>query len=371
LNCAEASPELTLCMKIINKLTNLAANMGVTTLLLICLTFSSTKVQAQTIYVDAVNGKKEASGTANDPLKSLEKAVERSHELTGDRQVHIRLAPGLYTISSKLIIKTGTSKNDLIPYFIEAAVMPDDPAWTPAQMPVIQSVAGVNDTTGFRHTIGLAIEKSNVSLLGLKFLGNPNRDVPDFYPIRRADKSLSGLTVSQCYFIGDSTLAAVQSAFWVSGPGVHVDHCIFNSCKIAFVLGATVNDFSLSYSIINGAYNTAIWYGFAGNLPAFNFSNNIVANCNYFMVYPVENGQPNFTLRNSFLVSNKSYLGNYPKAQDKFVAEENRNVREINVIKHSVINFSNVQETGIIHDFLTLTPQSAAKSTLAGLSKKK
>jgi hypothetical protein len=358
-------------MKIINKVAVIVGNTGITALFLICLTFSSEKLEAQTIYVDAVNGKKEASGAANDPLKSLEKAVERSHQLTGDKQVHIKLAPGLYTISSKLIIKTGASKNDLAPYFIEAVVMPDDAAWTPAKMPVIQSVAGVNDTTGFRHTIGLAIEKSNVGLLGLRFVGNPNSDVPDFYPVRRADKNLSGLTVSQCYFVGDANLAAVQSAFWVSGPGVHVDHCIFHSCKIAFVLGAAVDDFSLSYSVIDDAYNTAIWYGFAGNLPAFNFSNNVIANCNYFMVYPEENGQPNFTLRNSFLVSNKNYLGNYPKAQDKFVAEENKNVREINVDKHSTVNFRNVRETGIIHDFLTLSPQSVAKSTLAGLFKKK
>jgi hypothetical protein len=339
-------------------------------LLYTVLASASVKLHAQTLYVDAVNGKRESTGAIGDPLMSLEKAVELTHHFSGKEEVHIKLARGLYIISQKLIIKTGQLNNDVAPYIIEAMVMPDDRAWQPEQMPVVQSIAGVTDTAGFSHCIGLSIEKSNVSLLGLKFLGNPNSGVPDFYPVRRADKTLTDLKVSQCFFIGEANSAAIQSAFWVSGQGIHVDHCIFHTCKIAFVLGAAVDDFSLSYSIIDGAYNTAIWYGFAGDVRSFNFTNNIVANSNYFMVYPAENGQPQFTLRDSYITHNDHYLGAYPKAQDKFFTQRNRKVTEIRVKKNGDARFNTIQNDGMTHDYLNPSSGSTAKSTMAGLFKR-
>jgi hypothetical protein len=325
---------------------------------------------AQTLYVDATIGKEGAAGSIASPLKSLEEAVKLTHNFKGDKPVHIKLAPGLYLLTQQARLKTASGATDTNAYTIEAITMPDDSDWKPNKMPVIQSIDGVNDTTGFKHCIAFAVEKNNVILKGLKFIGNANPAVPDYYPIRRVDKTLSGLTVSQCYFIGEANSSAIQSAFWVAGPGVHVDHCIFHSSKIAFVLGGGVNDFSLAYSIIDGAYNTAIWYGFAGNLTSFTFKNNVITNGYYVMVYPAENGQPAFTFSNSVITNNEHYLGNYPKAQDKFFPEEIKNIKEINIEKSGTVKLVNVMDDGLTHDNLNLAPGSTGKTTGAGIFKK-
>ena len=335
-------------------------------LLLGLLTFLSYPVAGQTLYVDANKGKNNATGTVSDPILTLDEAVAKTNLLTTNEPVTLKIGPGLYTLTHKLLIKTSsTSKNQV--YTIEAVTMPDDKDWQPAAMPVIVSLSGNNATYEFPHCEGFLIAKSNVTIKGLKFLGNPNTQVHYYYPIRREDKSLNGLNVSQCFFIGEANSAPVQSAFWTAGPGIHVDHCIFHNSKIAFVLGHNNSDFSLTHSIIDGAYNTAIWYGFNGTIPKFLFKNNIITNCYYVMVYPVEKGQPDFTFSDSYLVNNKNYLGNYPKAQDRFFADANKHIREVNIKKSGKIVFAAVEDDGITKNNLNLTPASVGTSTGAGI----
>lgn len=329
---------------------------------------TSIKAKAQTYYVDPLSGQENATGSRANPLLSIEKAVALADHAERRDTIHIRLAPGLYILKSKLVIRTA-QKPDRVPYIIEAAVMPDDQGWEPGKMPVIQTIGGVNDTIGFSHAVGLSVEKDNVSLLGLKFLGNPNSSVENFYPIRRAGKLLSGLTVSQCVFVGEANSSPIQSAFWVSGPGIHVDHCIFHNCKIAFVLGSEVNDFSLTNTIIDGAYNTAIWYGFAGNVPSFNFSGNVITNSSYVMVYPQEKGQPNFRLKNSYLAGNDNLFGAYPKEQDRFFSESRTALKLVNTDLKKIISFVKVQNSGITHDNLNISSPSDARTIKAGLFK--
>ena len=136
------------------------------------------------------------------------------------------------------------------------------------------------------------------------------------------------------------------------------------------MLGRNYKDFSLTYSIIDGAYNTAIWYGFDGTIPKFTFKYNIVTNCYYTMVYPVEKGQPDFTFSDSYFVNNKNYLGNYPKAQDRFFTEPNKHIKEVNIKRTGKINFVEVEDDGITKDNLNLTATSAARSTRAGIFRK-
>jgi len=198
-------------------------------------------------------------------------------------------------------------------------------------------------------------------------VGNANTSVSYYYPIRRADKNLNGLNVSQCFFIGEKNSAPIQSAFWVSGPGVHISHCIFQSAKIAMVLGNNLENFSLTYSIINDAYNTAIWYGFSGNTKSFLFENNIVTNSNYVMVYPIENGQPAFKFGNSFLGNNGHFVGNYPTAQDRFVEEKIDHIKLAGIKSTGTIKQVTVYDEGITRDNLNLTADSDGIFTKAGI----
>jgi hypothetical protein len=62
-------------------------------------------LSAQTLYVDAVKGRDDAPGTANTPLASLEKAVSQADKFKSDEPVTVKIAPGLYTIMSPLVIR--------------------------------------------------------------------------------------------------------------------------------------------------------------------------------------------------------------------------------------------------------------------------
>ena len=319
--------------------------------LLTALLSSVTMSYGQTLYVSSIKGDDQAPGTNASPLKTLDEAVLKANKFAGNQNVKIILCSGLYTVSHKLMINTA-AKSTNSSFTIEALNMPDDKNWTPADLPVIMSVSGDNSTDQFPHCELLLIGQDNVTIRGIKFTGNPNNTVRNYYPIRRQDKTLNGLNVTQCYFIGEANSSPIQSSFWVSGPGIHVDHCIFHNSKIAFVLGSDVNDFSLSRSIIDGAYNTAIWYGFAKTTAKFTFENNVVTNCNYVMVYPAEDGQPSYTFRDSYLTGNSHYLGHYPKAQDRFITEPNHRIREVNVRKKGLVKFVEVADDGITKDNL-------------------
>jgi len=336
-------------------------------MLLIVFAFKSSATIGQTIYVDALKGKNNAKGTVNDPILSIEEAVLKTNSFKGDEPVTLKLSPGLYTVTHKLTLKTAGSAAGKEPYTIEAVTLPDDKAWQPTSMPVILSISGNNADYEFAHCEGLFVSQNNVNIMGLKFVGNPNTSVHYYYPIRRQDKTLSGLNVTQCLFIGEANSSAIQSAFWAAGQGIHVDHCIFHNSKIAFVLSGNINGFSLTHSIIDGAYNTAIWYGFDGTQPKFTFKNNIITNCYYVMVYPVEKGQPAYTFSDSYITNNKNYLGNYPKAQDRFFAEPNKHIKEINIKKTGRIELVDVKDDGITKDNLNPTKNSAGKTTGAGI----
>jgi hypothetical protein len=337
--------------------------------LLVILLSSPTMSYGQTLYVSVEKGNDHATGAKGGPLQTLDAAIAKANKFSGNEPVKIILGPGLYTVTHKLMINTA-GRLGKESFTIEALIMPDDKVWQPADLPVIVSITGNNSDYEFPHCEGLLIGQGNVTIRGLKFIGNPNNKVRNYYPIRRQDKTLTGLTVSQCYFIGEANSSPIQSSFWACGAGIHVDHCIFHNSKIAFVLGDGVNDFSLTHSIIDGAYNTAIWYGFAKTTAKFTFKNNVITNCYYVMVYPVEDGQPTYTFSNSYITGNANYLGNYPKAQDKFIAEVNQHIREVNIHKNGLIKFENVADDGITKDNLNLSATSAGKSTGAGIFSK-
>ena len=171
-------------------------------------------MQAQTLFVDAVNGKDDGRGTDREPVATLQRAVEIGSPFTGDLPVTIKLLPGLYCQSTKLTLRTAKTSGASPDYTLEATIMPYEADWQPWKMPVIQSLSATPRPRSLHTRLGLSSPNNNVHFKGLKFVGNPNPNVEYYYPITRANEGLNGLQVSQCYSIGERNSAPVQSATW-------------------------------------------------------------------------------------------------------------------------------------------------------------
>ncbi len=332
--------------------------------LMIFLFLAVSRLNAQTVFVDAVKGKDGAKGTVTDPIANLEQAMRQANSFSGNEPVTIRLYPGLYTLQQQVEIKTAKPADDTIKYTIEAVVMPDDPEWKPASMPVIQSVSPDNSTTQFVHAVGFLVAKNNVRLRGLKFLGNANPTVRYYYPITRENENLNGLEISQCYFIGERNSAPIQGAVWVHGASTRIDHCIFYECKNALLFFKSIRDFSITYSIIDGAYEAAAWYAGTGN--DFEFRNNIVTNCNYFWLRAADTF-PTYTFSNSIITGVHEYMGHWGK--DGLIPASKNSHVETNIKKTGKIMLSEVRTEGLPKDYLNLLPQSDGNELKAGIFK--
>jgi hypothetical protein len=331
-------------------------------LLIVCL---GMRLSAQTIYVDAVNGKSDAKGTITDPLLSLEKAMSIANGFTGQEPVTIKLEAGLYIVAHEIIVKTAREDNDTVKFTIEAVHMPDDKDWQPNKTPVIQSISTDNSKVQFTHCVSFMVGKSNVSFKGLKFVGNASPDVAYYYPITREDEKLNGLDVSQCYFIGEKNSTRLQSGLWTHGAGIHVDHCIFYNCRNAMVLIKGITALSITNSIIYGAYESAIWFG-ASTAP-FVFKNNIVTRCNFFWVRPKDT-QPAYTFSNSLITENDNYMGYI--ANDLIPAPKS-NLKEPGIRKQGTVKLVDIKtDRDQPHDYLNLLPGSAGSDLHAGIFKK-
>ncbi|MEP7371839.1 MAG: right-handed parallel beta-helix repeat-containing protein [Chitinophagaceae bacterium] len=320
---------------------------------------------AQTIYVDAVKGRPEARGAIADPLPSLEQAVMLAGGFSGNEPVIVKVAPGLYTFKQLAEIRTGKKDKDTIPYIIEAMVLPDDPDWLPSKTPVIQSVSIDNSTNQFTHCAGFLVSKNNVSFRGLKFTGNANPAVRYYYPITRESENLAGLSISQCYFIGERNSSPIQGAVWAHGAGTHVDHCIFYECKNALLLFKSISDFSLTHSIIYGSYEAAVWFG--PFTSPFVFRDNIITHCNYFWLGP-DNTKPAYQFSSSLIVENDKYMGYYTSSGP--VPAKTDSIKEINIRKTGKVLLSEVKTAGIPNDYLNQIAGSAGKDIPAGIFKK-
>ncbi|MFB0494509.1 hypothetical protein ABID99_000746 [Mucilaginibacter sp. OAE612] len=204
----------------------------------------SIPLSAQTLYVDGIQGRDDAPGTQSEPLASLEKAVIKANTFSGEEPITIKIAPGLYIIKSALAIRDESNRQVAEKYTFEAMVMPGDPDWAPAKMPVIQCVADSNRAGKLKHAgSAFQVARSHVVIKGLKFTGNPNPASEYYYVIERRDSTLTGLEISQCYFIGEKNSAPIQGGVFAQGAGIRVDHCIFYGVKNAVMVFLGIRDF--------------------------------------------------------------------------------------------------------------------------------
>lgn len=320
-------------------------------------------LHAQTIHVNVSTGNDAANGKAETPVATLQRAIELAKTFKTGESVTVKVGPGLYTLRDQVAIdKRNTDEAWLT---VEAAVMPDDTNWKPAQMPVIQSISANNNKTQFQHAVGFLIAADHVRIRGLKFIGNGNPEVKYYYPVSRKDSTLTGLDVSQCYFIGERNSAPIQGSIWAHGAGIHVDHCIFYGTKNALLLFMAIRDFSLKNSIIVGAYESAVWFGTFHE--PFVFENNIVANSEYLWLR-AEKTYPKYQFKNCLFTGMQHEMGYY--GQNGATPTDRNAHSEEQIARTGKLLLSEVATNGLPKDYLNPLPQSAGKELNAGIFKK-
>jgi hypothetical protein len=327
----------------------------------------SVPLSAQTLYVDVIKGNDEAAGTVNAPLASIGKAVSLANQFSGKAPITIKIASGLYTLTQPLTIHPASSQPITAKYTFEAMVMPDDTTWSPAKMPVIQGIADSNRTGNLKHaSISFQVERNHVVIKGLKFLGNPNPTSQYYYVLERRDSTLTGLEISQCYFIGEKNSAPIQGGVFAQGAGICIDHCIFYGVKNAVLVFQGLKDFSITHSIIYGAYEGAVFYGYGqSSIMPFTFSNNIIADCNYFWV-GYRGVHTNYKFTNSLIAGNTFYLG---FNEEEIMPDLLNKPIEKGVRKSGKVFFNEVNTKEIPKDYLNLSSSSAGSNIDAGIFK--
>lgn len=324
----------------------------------------SVSLQAQTFYVDVMKGDDANLGTAEAPFQSLAKAVYHANSLTGTGEIVIRLQAGLYLLEDRIDINPVRIMSDTGRYIIEAAIMPDNEKWTPANMPVIQSISVNNSNTQFTHCTGLLVSSSHVTIRGLKFLGNANPMVDYYYPVSKEDKSLSDLELSQCYFIGNKEAAKIQGGVWAHGPDNTVSHCIFYGCRNSVLFFNNVEGFTIEHTIISGSYESAFW--FPEQEYSFTFSNNIIANNACFLVKP-EGLEYSSPFANSVIANNENFVGKWSREKQSVEALENPGIKLKKVQRTGEVSFQKNDEVRLDKKHLHLRSGAVGHDLKAGI----
>lgn len=337
------------------------------TLLIFLVGGSSVMASATEIHVHAKNGNATGKGSKKSPFKTLNQAVAAIAE-----QQHggltIVIHPGTYDLPSKLSLDKGnfTQQNRLI---IRASILPDDPRWSPAKMPVIISSEDAGPAEGRGKALsGFSVGVSHVSFQGLRFKGNPSLG-HRYYPIRRDKDTLKDLVVSQCLFEGDREKAPIQVAIIARGHSMVVEHCIFISCKNPTVYWQA--DGGNSYgnvfrkSIAVDSYQSGLWT--TDTASDFEFSHNIFVGGNVFLMQRFAR-ESFFNLTNSYITGFE-----YPTCSTTGPGGKEASnpapitIREHRVFRLAEIRFDQDYQKGKNRSWLHVAPDSPGYELGAGL----
>lgn len=265
------------------------------------------------IYLNPESGSDDNNGQKEAPLRTLYEAARRVNAANGKGALTIFLSEGIYGLDATVTfhpVNWWFSKTERLT--IRSEVLPDEPAWGPAKMPVIISTMPLNfkpmGSSDPGTSYGIQIETSHVTIQGLRVLGTPVHEQPTAgivrrnYPIVREGLNLDDLRITQCLFIGDRNAIPNHLAVLASGQGVVVDHCVFYHVKDAvvfFLSDRPAENCEMHHNLVVGNYGAAVWsWSVAGD---FKYYNNVVADANIFWVLN-ENDQLSFDLANSMVV---------------------------------------------------------------------
>lgn len=324
-------------------------------------------VNAQDFYVNPLIGNDVNKGTIENPYKTIEKAIQKANETTGSGSINIRLFPGVYVLHDKISINPVRIMGNSDRFTIEALIMPDDSGWTPEKMPIVQSISDNNSETQFIHSTGFLVSANNVSIRGLKFIGNPNPLVPYYYPITRENPLLKNLEVSQCYFIAEKNSSSIQGAIWAHGQEITVEHCVFYNCRNAILLFKNINKCLIKNNLIYGAYESAMWIG--DNDANFEFSKNIISACN-FIIVKGSNYKYRYKLSDCVFIGNRNYVGHWSETDDGISISKENDCIEINILRTGEIKLVERETEYYPMDYLHLSSNSVGYNLNVGIFKK-
>ena len=217
--------------------------------------------QAQIIFhIDAATTN-DGDGSENHPFSTIQKAVEAIPEAS-EGAVTLRIHPGGYVLDGPITLDRGRF-NAQKRLSIEAAILPDDPGWTPKEMPRIRSIEDPGKAEGRGKPIyGFRVAIPYAVFRGLRFEGNAAIG-HRYYPIRRDDNTLNGLEVSQCLFNGNREKSPIHVAVIARGHGIVVEHNIFKQCRNPTVFwvaeGGNSYGNAYRYNIAFDSYQSGLW----------------------------------------------------------------------------------------------------------------
>jgi hypothetical protein len=276
------------------------------------ITILSSNTLAETIYVDARIGRDTNPGTKEKPFQTIKKAAEKVKNRTKRGFTTIKIAPGIYNLTECVEFDSAQSYTEKERLVIESVILPDDPRWKPALMPVILSTEDPREPEnldGLTATYSLKIKLSHVTIRGLKFLGNPL--ARNWHCcISRIGDDLDDLIVTQCMFMGNRDTLDIYCAALATGDRFVVDHCIFCNCHACTVFwdgpqGIAGNGCSMRYCIVDGAYIAGIWT--CQTAEDFEFHHNIITNSEHFWMRKRIDNPRKYRVRDCILTNNKNY----------------------------------------------------------------
>jgi len=271
-------------------------------------------VTAETIYVDGGMGVDENPGTKERPVGTVGRAAEIVNNRKEPGPAVVKISPGIYNLTESAEFggaQLYTEKDRLV---IEASILPDDPQWKPALMPVILSTEDPRKQGRLGEltaTYGLKIQVSHVTVRGLKFLGNPL--ARNWHCcLSRIGDGLDDLLVTQCMFVGNADVADIYCAVLATGDGFAVDHCIFRNCSACTVYwdgerGIAGKGCAMRYCVVDGAYIAGVWT--CQTAEDFEFHHNIVTRSEYFWMRKRIANPRKYRVYDCIVTGNKHYSG--------------------------------------------------------------
>jgi len=281
--------------------------------LVLVITQPAESIFGETLYIDCRNGSDKNPGTEDKPLRTLEQAALMANSKAEPGPTTIKIAPGIYNIDKCVVFENTrpyTGKDRLM---IEATILPDDPQWKPALMPVILSTEDPRQPgKPDRHTetYSLKIKINHVTIRGLRFCGNPLAN--NWHAcVERVGESLDDLLVTQCMFVGDKDACDIYSAALATGDRFVIDHCIFYNCHACTVFwdglaGIASKGNAMRYCIIDGAYISGVWT--CQTAEDFEFHHNIVTRSEYFWMRKPGDKQK-YQVHDCIVTGNRYYSG--------------------------------------------------------------
>jgi hypothetical protein len=331
---------------------------------------------AEVLYVDSQSGNDTNPGTKEKPVRAIARAAAIVNESDEPGPTTIKITPGAYCVTDMVVFENSRQYTEDKRFIIEATVLPDEPNWTPALMPVVLSTVKGEGPSTEKHAIALKIEVNHATVQGIKFLGNP-RPRTWGYSIFRAGKGLEDLIVTQCMFVGDEQALPYNCPICANGQGVVVEHCIFYKCDIPAIFwdaeGGVSKGNAMRYCIVDGADIAAVWT--CQTDVDFDFHRNIVTRGQYFWMR-APNNRKKYRISDCVVTDNKYNSGYGTAAQIFGQTGPEVSFEEKNVIKEGTIQLekaivtadalSVVRPRGYLH----VLPETLGSDLGAGLFKK-